>query len=117
MRKGGKKFNGRMAFEMAAQAPTNVKSPDCEKYIQELKGVGENGSTLWGVVVPLSLKGGGSIQLGFNRSALLATECVGDYFTKLMENIEEKAVCSGCRDEMANQEAHYGGCMQDPDGE
>ena len=106
-----------MAFELASQAVVNVGAIDCEKYIQELKGVGENGSTLWGVVVPLSLKGGGSIQLGFYHSALLATECVGDYFTKLIENIEEKAVCSGCREGMANQEAHYGGCMQDPDGE
>lgn len=108
-----------MAFEMATQGAVNVESPDSKKYIQELRGAGEDGGTLWEVVVPLSLLGGGSMQLGFYNSELLATECVRGYFKVLMaerESREKKDVCSGCRDEMANQEAHYGGCMSDPDG-
>ena len=103
---------------MEARAAVNVKSPDYKKYIQELRGAGEDGGTLWGVVVPLSLLGGGSLQMGFYNSELLATERVRDYFKMLMaerESREKKNVCTGCCDGMANQEAHYGGCMSDPD--
>jgi hypothetical protein len=92
-----------MAFKMEAQLPVECGLVDSEKYISKVS------EEQWGVVVPLSLKGGGSIHLGMYKSKDAAKKAVEDYVEGLR--------CTGCRDGMANQEAHYGGCMSDPDGE
>ena len=124
----GTKNKKRMAFEMAAQAAVNVDSINYDKYLRENRGAQAAaglGESSWVAVVPLSLKGGGSIQLGFYSSKEKAEEQVRDYFRVLIderaaikaEAAEAKARCSGCRDGMANQEAHYGGCMRESEGE
>ena len=97
-----------MAFEMAAHQPVNAESKDYAKYIQELRGAGEDGGTLWGVVVPLSLLGGGSVQLGFYNSEADASARVHDYFKMLRAERESRtegtkqAPCSDCCDETPN---------------
>jgi len=118
----GTKNKKRMAFEMAAQAAVNVDSINYDKYLRENRGCSESS---WVAVVPLSLKGGGSLQYGIYSSKERAKEKVRDYFSMLIDEreaikagaAEAKARCSGCRDDMTNQEAHYGGCMRESEGE
>ena len=84
----GTKNKKRMAFEMAAQAAVNVDSINYDKYLRENRGAQAAaglGESSWGVVVPLSRKGGGSIQLGFYSSKEKAEEQVRDYFRVLID--------------------------------
>jgi hypothetical protein len=124
----GTKNKKRMAFEMAAQAAVNVDSINYDKYLRENRGAQAAaglGESSWVAVVPLSLKGGGSIRLGFYSSKEVAKEKVRDYFNMLLDErgaievevAEAKVRCSGCRDDMTNQEAHYGGCMSESEWE
>jgi len=124
----GTKNKKRMAFEMAAQAAVNVDSINYDKYLRENRGAQAAaglGESSWIAVVPMSLKGGGSLQYGIYSSKERAKEKVRDYFSMLIderaaikaEAAEAKARCSGCRDDMANQDAHYGGCMRESEGE
>ena len=78
-----------MAFEMTACTPVNVVSIDYKKYLHKLRNAGDGGCSLWRVVAPLSLLGGGSIQLGCHNSEAEAERQLRDYFRMLMD---EKAV-------------------------
>ena len=99
----------KMAFEKTSYGVVNVGSINYEKYLNSDSDEDSDGniSKCWSVIVPLSLKGGGSINLGWYESEEEAKKAVDNYVKEHEENN-----CEGCCDGMANQEAHYGGCMR-----
>ena len=68
-----------MAFYMSPMKAVDVDNIDYDNYIQDIS------EGKWGVVAPISLAGGGSINLGTFNSKSVALECIKGHLDMLIK--------------------------------